>query len=177
MSEPLSPYVDIAAYLKDVRTMRSVTTQQLAQAVHIRERYILALEAGQIELLPGSAYARGYIERILEFLEVDAKALLEEFDAVTESPSRKLFHLNMHWGHSPHPSAQFALICLAVALLFLVMWQSVRHENNASLIDAFTPQEVQNNAKPSRCTQESEWPCYWEKLEYWYTERVKKEWK
>lgn len=168
-------YLDIAAYLKDARLARGISMRELADAVHIRERYIHALEAGQVELLPGEVYARGYIQRMLEFLEVDADAVLAEFDAVADEPLRKLSLLNMRWGDSPHPTLPFAAVCFACAVLLVVVVQTLRHQAPAPLIDAYSAQEQRPDATPTRCTQESAWPCYWEQMDYWYTQRVRRQ--
>lgn len=170
-----SRYLEIAAYLKDARLARGISMRELADAVHIRERYIHALEAGQVELLPGEIYARGYIQRILEFLEVESDAVLAEFDAVMDEPLRKLSLLNMRWGDSPHPTLPFACACALAALLMLAVVQWVRHPSPVALIDAFTVKEQNSHARPIRCTQGYTWPCYWENSEHWYTQRLRKD--
>ncbi len=170
-------YLEIGTHIQHVRIARNVSTKQLADALHIRERYILALEAGDMELLPGMVYARGYIERILQFLDAEAGDVLKEFDAVTDEPSRKLFHLNMHWGDSPHPTPQFALLCATLALIILLAWQALHPNRTASLVDVYTPEPERSNFTPTRCTQDSKWPCFWENLELWYIRNTQKHWK
>lgn len=46
----------------------SLTRQQVAEHLHIRERYILAMEQGDTASLPAGVYARGYLATYAEFL-------------------------------------------------------------------------------------------------------------
>lgn len=49
-----------------------LTQQEVSERLHIRTRYINAIEEGRYELMPGKIYARGYIHSYAEFLGMEA---------------------------------------------------------------------------------------------------------
>lgn len=55
-----------------LREQFGLSPQAVSEQLHIRARYITAMEEGRYELMPGKAYARGYMHSYAEFLGMDA---------------------------------------------------------------------------------------------------------
>ncbi|HPJ24781.1 MAG TPA: DUF4115 domain-containing protein [Synergistaceae bacterium] len=71
---------ELGAYLRSRREEKGISTKDVSVKLHIRERYIVAIEEGDIEQFPALVYARGFIRNYLSFLrEAD---LWEEYHAV-----------------------------------------------------------------------------------------------
>lgn len=70
MSDP------IGQRLSQARQARSVTLEQAAQATHIRERYLQALENGDFDALPSRVQVRGFLRSYAEYLGLDPGELL-----------------------------------------------------------------------------------------------------
>ncbi|MES2985401.1 MAG: helix-turn-helix transcriptional regulator [Pseudomonadota bacterium] len=70
--ESMSPR-DIGAYMANLRAQFNLTQQEVSERLHIRPRYVSAIEEGRFELMPGQVYARGYIHTYAEFLGLDAE--------------------------------------------------------------------------------------------------------
>ncbi len=68
---------DIGPYMKGVREYFNLSQQDVSERLHIRHRYIDAIEHGQLEQMPGRAYAKGYVHTYAEFLGLDADQVVE----------------------------------------------------------------------------------------------------
>jgi hypothetical protein len=54
---------------------------EVERETRIRERYLAALEEERFELLPARAYAKGFLRVYADFLGLDGRLLVEEFNA------------------------------------------------------------------------------------------------
>ncbi len=78
--ETMTP-VDIGAYMVGLREHFKLSLQDVSERLHIRVRYVQAIEQGQTEQLPGPVYARGYIHTYAEFLGLDADQVAAQWFA------------------------------------------------------------------------------------------------
>lgn len=63
---------DVGAQMVRLREQFGLTPQEVSERLHIRARYIAAIEEGRYEQMPGAVYARGYVHSYAEFLGMDA---------------------------------------------------------------------------------------------------------
>jgi len=96
----MSP-VDIGLTLRKARLARGLTLVQAAQAVHIKPRYLQALEEGRWEDLPSRAQGRGFLRLYAEFLGEDGEALLRQLDA--QAPPTPETEATSEHVAPPHP--------------------------------------------------------------------------
>jgi cytoskeletal protein RodZ len=76
----------IGQQLRQRREERQLSLEQVAQATHIRLRYLQALEAGEFGVLPSEVQRRGFLRSYANFLNLDANALLAAGQTETASP-------------------------------------------------------------------------------------------
>lgn len=69
--------VDIGAYMRELRLHYGLSEQDVSERLHIRMRYVTAIEAANFDAMPGKAYARGYVHTYAEFLGLDADQVVE----------------------------------------------------------------------------------------------------
>lgn len=69
--------VDIGAYMRELRLHYGLSEQDVSERLHIRMRYVTAIEAANFDAMPGKAYARGYVHTYAEFLGLDADQIVE----------------------------------------------------------------------------------------------------
>src|SRR5215211_1344956 len=69
----------IGESLREARTRQGIELADAQAATKIRARFLNAMEAERWELLPGPAYARGFLHTYAEFLGLDADALVKEY--------------------------------------------------------------------------------------------------
>ena len=68
---------EIGDMLKQARTEKNITIPDVHNITKIMPKYLTAIEEGRWEVLPGPAYARGYIRSYAEVVEVDGDYLIE----------------------------------------------------------------------------------------------------
>ncbi len=74
---------EIGAFMRGLREQFALTPQDISERLHIRVRYVTAIEEGNYDAMPGKVYARGYIHTYAEFLGLDADHLVAQCFATT----------------------------------------------------------------------------------------------
>lgn len=69
----------IGATLRETRSRRRVSLDEVEAATKIRIRYLQALENEEWDVLPGGAYTRGFIRTYASYLGLDGDRLAEEY--------------------------------------------------------------------------------------------------
>jgi cytoskeleton protein RodZ len=82
--------VTLGSLLSGARQARGVTLEQAAAATRIRVRHLAALEGDRLAELPAPVYVRGYLRTYAGYLEIDAEALVEAFEATAEGAAESL---------------------------------------------------------------------------------------
>jgi cytoskeleton protein RodZ len=72
---------EIGASLREARTNRNLSADDVQKGIHIRTRYLMALEEERWELLPGEAYAKGFLRTYAEFLGLNSDVYIDEYEA------------------------------------------------------------------------------------------------
>ncbi len=80
-SQLVPPMFQIGASLREARTRRGLSPADVQKAIRIRERYLTALEEEKWDLLPGEAYAKGFLRTYAEFLGLDGDLYLDEWNS------------------------------------------------------------------------------------------------
>ncbi len=80
----------VGARLAAVRESRGINLREAAARTHIRENHLAAIEAADAAKLPARPYALGFVRTYAEFLNVDARAAVEQFkfDAGYDAPQK-----------------------------------------------------------------------------------------
>jgi transcriptional regulator with XRE-family HTH domain len=73
--------VEIGNALRAVRERRGLELAEVERETRIRERYLAALEEERFELLPARAYAKGFLRVYADYLGLDGRLIVEEFNA------------------------------------------------------------------------------------------------
>lgn len=71
---------DIGASLREARTRRGLSLDDVTTGLRIRERYVRALEEERWELMPAEAYARGFLRMYAEFLGLNGSLYIDEYN-------------------------------------------------------------------------------------------------
>ena len=86
MTQPASPLripetmgpAEIGPYMRSIREHFKITPQDVSERLHIRVRYVNAIEEAKYDLMPGKVYARGYVHTYAEFLGLDPEQVVEQ---------------------------------------------------------------------------------------------------
>jgi cytoskeleton protein RodZ len=69
----------VGEQLREARRGRGLDLEEIEQRTKIRERYLRAMEEERWEVLPGAAYARGFLHTYAELLGLDPDATVAEY--------------------------------------------------------------------------------------------------
>lgn len=124
---------EIGMYMGGLREHFKLSFQDVSQQIHIRARYVQAIEQGDLTQMPGKAYARGYLHTYAEFLGLDADQTVNQwFDAHTapiaapEPP--RLPHVRQQLISNWQGVGIAAVMAVAVALVFAQLNHADREE-------------------------------------------------
>jgi transcriptional regulator with XRE-family HTH domain len=59
---------EVGARMAALREQFNLSQQEVSERLHIRTRYVSAIEEARYDLMPGKVYARGYVQTYAEFL-------------------------------------------------------------------------------------------------------------
>lgn len=79
---------EIGAQMARLREQFGLSQQEVSERLHIRARYVGAIEEGRYDQMPGIVYARGYVQTYAEFLGLNPDEIVPQFFA-GELPSNK----------------------------------------------------------------------------------------
>ena len=71
---------EIGPSLREARMRRGLSPEDVQKALRIRDRYLYALEEERWHLLPGDAYAKGFLRMYAEFLGLDGNLYIDEYN-------------------------------------------------------------------------------------------------
>jgi cytoskeleton protein RodZ len=80
--------MEIGEVLKRTRTRQGLDIRTVEERTKIRIKYLRALESESWEVLPGPAYAKGFLRTYARFLGLDADALVDEYRRQAEVAQR-----------------------------------------------------------------------------------------
>jgi len=78
-SPTTNAFTEIGEVLQQRRSLLSLSLEEVEKRIHIRQRFLEAMEKGDFQQLPSSMQARGMLQLYAEFLDLDANALLLKF--------------------------------------------------------------------------------------------------
>ncbi|MCB1907389.1 MAG: helix-turn-helix domain-containing protein [Rhodocyclaceae bacterium] len=119
------PTLSVGAQLRSAREMRGLTIGDVAYSLKLNPRQVEALETERFDLLPGRAFARGFLKNYARFLELDPQPLLDAAEHADGVGAMELAPISNARGTMPSPDARlrpsvFPAALLAVALLMVV---------------------------------------------------------
>ncbi|WP_188454324.1 helix-turn-helix domain-containing protein [Virgibacillus oceani] len=71
--------MEIGARLKEARVAKDISLESLQETTKIQKRYLIAIEEGNFNILPGKFYARAFIKEYATAVGLDPNDLLEEY--------------------------------------------------------------------------------------------------
>jgi len=69
----------VGEILKDARLASKLSIEKVSDKTRIGEAYLIAIEAGDFNALPGQVYASGFVRTYAKFLGLDAGAIYDKF--------------------------------------------------------------------------------------------------
>lgn len=77
---------EIGNTLREARLRRALDIADCESATKIRAKYLRAMEEEQFEVLPGATYVKGFLRTYAEYLELDGRLVLDEYESRFSRP-------------------------------------------------------------------------------------------
>src|SRR5271156_5006921 len=81
---------EIGATLREARMRERIDVSEIEAKTKIRAKYLRALENEEWGLLPGPTFVKSFLRTYAEALDLDGKALVEEYRLQHEHPSESM---------------------------------------------------------------------------------------
>jgi len=78
---------DIGETLREARMRRRIDMSEVEAATKVRAKYLRALENEEWDLLPGPTFVKTFLRTYAEYLELDARTLVQEYRQRFERPA------------------------------------------------------------------------------------------
>ncbi|WNF35386.1 helix-turn-helix domain-containing protein [Bacillaceae bacterium IKA-2] len=69
---------ELGLRLKNARAEKNISLEELQSITKIQKRYLQAIEEGNLDILPGTFYARGFVKSYADAVGIDPDILFEE---------------------------------------------------------------------------------------------------
>lgn len=130
----LAPVVDASLRagpkLAQAREMLGLTLDEISEKMHVRRDYLEALEAMNVKLLPGRAYALAYIRDYARLLGLDAPAIVEQFKAESAATREDSTPQLRNPESKPRPDRPWLLaVAIGMVAAGFLGWQAWRDSN------------------------------------------------
>ena len=138
-------YSDIGALLARARREFNLGADEVGRLLHIRTRYIEAMEEGRFSDLPGVIYTKGYLQAYAAFLGLDKDEIMRRFEEVEKTMSKRGLYFPGVLSREKTPSRIIMWGGVAVALLFYLLWLFVMRPpmSQISVVEQFpAPRET-----------------------------------
>jgi cytoskeleton protein RodZ len=128
--------------LQQAREQQGITLAQVSDRIKISATQLSAIEQGDLQQLPGLAYARGYVRTYGRFLGLDADALVQDFNALYGAAAQrqvKTINRVKPQAHLGDPIIRASIIVFVLLLLSSsVWWWQTQLGGTASLAGALS---------------------------------------
>jgi transcriptional regulator with XRE-family HTH domain len=126
---PATDYQNIGQYLKESRESLRVSLEEAASQLHIRAKYIRALEEGNLQEMPGKAYIRGYIRNYAHYLRLNVDEVLEAYGLLPGPKNHELF-IPVPTSQQNLPTRWIIWLCLAALAVIYSFWYVSYHDRS-----------------------------------------------
>lgn len=121
---------DMGDYMRELREHFGLSQHDVSERLNIRVKYIVAMEAGQFDTLPGKVYARGYVHTYAEFLGLNADQVVErcfgpELVREQQAHMAPLHTRPLPKSQVPMPLPRGWVAMSVVIVLFLMMYLAI----------------------------------------------------
>lgn len=108
--------------------------QRIADILHIRYNFLVAIEDGRYEDLPGQAYAIGFVRAYADHLGLDGGEIVRRYKAESAGVKHKsAFEFQMPTSDSALPSGTLLLIAVVAGMLIYGAWYSMAGSDRSAV--------------------------------------------
>lgn len=128
VSQPEEPIQadNVGALLCATRMRMAGDLQEIAEVLRIRYSYLVAIEDGRYEDLPGSAYSVGFVRAYADYLGLDGNEVVKRLRVETNGTVTKArFDFPVPSGESGLPNGGLLAIAVAMGVIVYGAWYTI----------------------------------------------------
>lgn len=117
---------ELGALLTRAREKLSLSQKDIASRLNLKEEYIAALDANDLDKLPAPIYVRGYIRSYARAVNLNADSLINLYEGIAEAPPEILPDVKPTVQASSRDKpvqAMTYLVTLTLVILIIAWWQ------------------------------------------------------
>ena len=128
-SDVIEKNTDFGSVLAEAREAQGYSVEEVFEHIKIPENVISAIEANNIDALPGATFAQGYIRTYAKFLEISEDRVLEMYNrAVPDKLATDLKpRSNLRAANSQSPLIKMMTVVLIIAGLFTAIYGGFKY--------------------------------------------------
>ncbi|WP_368504105.1 helix-turn-helix domain-containing protein [Alkalihalophilus sp. As8PL] len=84
---------ELGQFLRETREQKGLSLEDLQRTTKIQKRYLLAIEEGRFDTLPGLFYARAFVKTYAEAVGLDPEPLFEQYRSELPNPQKEAIDL------------------------------------------------------------------------------------
>ena len=108
--------------------------QHIAEVLHIRYNFLVAIEDGRYEDLPGQAYAIGFVRAYADHLGLDGDEIVRRYKEESSGVKRKAaYEFPLPTADSGIPSGALLLCAVVVGMLAYGVWYSLAGSDRSAI--------------------------------------------
>lgn len=127
---PADSYREIGNLLRLSREELRLSADEVSHMLHIRVRYIRALEEGKLKDLPGLTYTRGYLQSYAMLLGLDKEEIIRRFEQIEAVLMRRGFYFPRVFNSDKSPSPILVWGGLGLAVVTCLTWAVFQPSRN-----------------------------------------------
>lgn len=142
--------------LKEARTARGLSLDDLQEATKIQKRYLVGIEEGNYEMMPGKFYVRAFIKQYCEAVGLESEEIFEQYktevpaiasqelpDQLSRVRTRKTLSPSTSKFMEIFPKILVSIFVLGAIILVYVLW--VNNNNGKSSDNPVVKEEANVN--------------------------------
>ena len=125
---------DVGTLLCATRMRMGKDLQRIAEVLHIRYSYLVAIEDGRYEDLPGQAYAVGFVRSYADHLGLDGSEVVRRYKEESAGVKRKAsFEFPIPTPDSGVPSGALLLLAVVSGMVVYGAWYSIAGSDRSAV--------------------------------------------
>jgi len=141
--------IGIGARLKEARISKGLTLEDLQDSTKIQQRYLLAIENEEFQVIPGAFYVRVFIKQYAESVDLNAEEILtlyqDEYETAVQEEQEKVVPATMQRsaGSKQNNTLKEAMpkiiVALFIIMIFVIVYTLLKDKAADPTIDGDAP--------------------------------------
>lgn len=129
-AQKIDPASAVGTLLCATRMRLGKDLQRIAEILHIRYTYLVAMEDGRYEDLPGQAYAIGFVRAYADHLGLDGDEIVRRYKEESSGlKNRPVFEFALPTPDSGLPSGALILVAVILGMMVYGVWYAIVGSN------------------------------------------------